>query len=83
MEQLCFNERFWKPVLGLFITLSIFHFSERQLKNSNVRPKFRTFGRDSECPAEIPNFGCPFVDRLLHFSFFPEIPVAHVLQFSN
>ena len=61
---------------------------------SNVRPKFLTFGRNFERLAEIPkvrlqsrmsvlpeclNVGGPCLDLLLHFSFFPESQVDHVL----
>ena len=64
LQREILEARFWT----LDHTFS-FHFSERPVNNSNVRPKFRTFG--------------PFLDFLLQCSFFPEIPVAHVLQFSN
>ena len=70
--------RFWT----LYHTFHV-HFSAGPDKNSNVRPRFRTFGRNLERSAEISNIGGPCLDFLLHFSFFPEFPVAHVLWFDN
>ena len=59
------------------------HFSERPAGILNVRQESRTFGRNLERSAEIPNIGGPFLDLLWHFSFFTKFPVAHVLQFPS
>ena len=66
-DEFCFNEKFWKPVFRPLIAL----FNSDQSRNSNVRSRIRTSGRDSERPAEIPNVGGPFLDLYGISHFFP------------
>ena len=72
-DEFCFNEKFWKPVFRPLVPLLSFIFP-------NVRPESRTFSRNLERSAEIPNVGRQSLD-LWPFPFFPEFPVAHVLHF--
>ena len=59
-DQICFNDKFWKPIFHPCISFFIFD----RLRNSNVRSRIRTSGRNSQRPAEIPNVGGPFLDLL-------------------
>ena len=74
-DEFCFNEKFRKLVFGPQTQIFHINFSERRAEISNVRPRFRTSGRDFERPAEIPHVG--------GLEFWKRAIPPHLLRFWN
>ena len=75
-DQVCFDEKFGKPAFGPQTLIFHFHFFrmssrgfERPAEISNVRPRFRTSDRNSECwkPGALGKWNPPSLSALLEF----------------